>query len=301
MAPEASPSSPRRSPSSGCSRRRPRLSSSSSRLPSRLPCVSSTKGEELLEPRPSGRCPSASSPHSSPLPASPPAERLLTSFVARPASSASRSFAAADSLPLPSASPATSRATAAPTRRASAPSPAKSGAPWPDPPSRARRWPPLLLSPRLPCVLCIASPTSSPARSHLHRPCPFWPDPAAWAPSPATGALAGDHLRRPSSLAPLLRSPEPAPRPACCCFCSSEANSSPAHPIDRSRAWPPRLGQQPPLAFSRSGPVRLCLTGPSPWVRSPSSTPSCTLSDQQDAARVIFFPCAAILALSRSS
>ena len=176
------------------------------------------------------------------------------------------------------------------SRRASAPSPAKSGAPWPDPPSRARRWPPLLLSPRLPCVLCIASPTSSPARSHLHRPCPFWPDPAAWAPSPATGALAGDHLRRPSSLAPLLRSPEPAPRPACCCFCSSEANSSPAHPVDRSRAWPPRLGQQPPLAFSRSGPVRLCLTGPSPWVRSPSSTPSCTLSDQQDAARVIFFP-----------
>ena len=66
MAPEASPSSPRRSPSSGCSRRRPRLSSSSSRLPSRLPCVSSTKGEELLEPRPSGRCPSAPSPRSSP-------------------------------------------------------------------------------------------------------------------------------------------------------------------------------------------------------------------------------------------
>ena len=212
---------------------------------------------------------------------------LRLAFRASPSPTRPVLAAAAASCRAGASTPSSSSAS---SRRASAPSPAKSGAPWPDPPSRARRWPPLLLSPRLPCVLCIASPTSSPARSHLRRPCPFWPDPAAWAPSPATGALAGDHLRRPSSLAPLLRSPEPAPRPACCCFCSSEANSSPAHPVDRSRAWPPRLGQQPPLAFSRSGPVRLCLTGPSPWVRSPSSTPSCTLSDQQDAARVIFFP-----------
>ncbi|XP_073354988.1 uncharacterized protein [Aegilops tauschii subsp. strangulata] len=123
------------------------------RSPTTQPAPFSSLLEELQQPRTTASTSPASSASSLQLAHAPLADlplRLpklrprrrappLPSHRAVPASSASRSFAAANSLPLPSASPATSRATAAPTRRASAPSPAKSGAPWPDPPSPARR------------------------------------------------------------------------------------------------------------------------------------------------------------------
>ncbi|XP_073356017.1 uncharacterized protein [Aegilops tauschii subsp. strangulata] len=222
-----SASSPRSSPlpaSPPASPPSPTASSPSPWSP-RVPPPPSTIAGDLDEPghpgQPSATCRPTASPARFP---------CFNRARARPASSASRSFAAADSLPLPSASPATSRATAAPTRRASAPSPAKSGAPWPDPPSRARRWPPRLLSPRLPCVLCIAPPPVFPASDRT-------PSCSRTAPSPASTALTAPfrRLRGPAtSPAQPGFGPAPPSQPACCL----QDPALPARP-------PPSTGPQP--------------------------------------------------------
>nr|XP_040255975.1 proline-rich protein 36-like [Aegilops tauschii subsp. strangulata] len=122
------------------------------RSPTTQPASVSSLLEELQHPRTTASTSPASSASSLQLAHAPLADLPLRrpklrprrrappcpSHRAVPASSASRSFAAANSLPLPSASPATSRATAAPTRRASAPSPAKDLS---HPPSRAATLP----------------------------------------------------------------------------------------------------------------------------------------------------------------